>query len=69
MAECDVFRDSSVALADRVRQAGRPVDLRVYPGMTHLFFGYSRMVDGAAECIRHMAAFLRSRLPALEGAQ
>lgn len=63
-AECDVFRDSSVRLAERLRQAGRAVELRVYPGMTHLFFGYSRMVDGAVACIGHMADFLRARLPA-----
>lgn len=65
-AELDVFRDSSVALAERARQAGRTAELHVYPGVGHLFFGYSRMVDRAAECIRDMAAFLRRQLPAQE---
>ncbi|TFZ00588.1 hypothetical protein EZ313_19215 [Ramlibacter henchirensis] len=62
-AECDVYRDSSAALARRIREAGRSAELRVYPGMTHLFFGYSRMVDRAAECIGDVARFLREHLP------
>ncbi len=65
-AEHDVFRDGALAFADRARQAGRAVELKVYPGVTHLFFGYSRLVDRAAECIRDAAAFLGAHLPPQE---
>nr|WP_255520283.1 alpha/beta hydrolase fold domain-containing protein [Ramlibacter aurantiacus] len=62
-AACDVFLDASVRLARRLEDAGRLHALKVYPGMSHLFFGYSRSVDGAAECARDIAAFLSQRLP------
>lgn len=62
-AEIDVYRDSSVRLAQRVRAAGRSADLRLYPGMTHLFWGHSRMVEAARACTRDLAAFLSTHLP------
>lgn len=31
--------------------------------MTHLFLGYSRMVDQAQACIADIAAYLRQQLP------
>ena len=61
-AEYDVFRDASAALADRLRGAGRLHAHRVYPGMSHLFFGFSRSVDRALECVRDIAGFLREQL-------
>jgi acetyl esterase len=38
-------------------------ELKVYKGMTHLFFGYTRMVAKAQECVADMAAFLSRHLP------
>ena len=64
-AEIDVYRDSSVGLADAVRRHGGRAEAPVYPGMTHLFWGYSRMVDMAKRCTGELAAFLRRELPAL----
>jgi acetyl esterase len=64
-AEYDVFRDASVLLADRLRAAGRLDTLKVYPGMAHLFFGFTRSVDRSAECVQDVAAFLARRLPAV----
>jgi acetyl esterase len=61
-AEIDVFRDSSRRLAQVMKQAGRPHRFIEYPGMTHLFGGYSRMVDTSARCIQDMADFLRSHV-------
>jgi acetyl esterase len=63
-AELDVRRDSSQAMARRLAEAGRPHTLKIYPGMTHLFFEYTRTVDRAAECARDLAAFLGQQLPA-----
>lgn len=61
-AECDVFRDASFALAERLGRAGRLYEYKVYPGMSHLFFGFSRSVERASECVRDIAAFLSERL-------
>jgi acetyl esterase len=62
-AEMDVYRDASGAMAERLRGAGRLHAYKVYPGMGHLFFGFSRSVDRAAECGRDVAAFLAQQLP------
>jgi acetyl esterase len=62
-AAIDAFRDSSVQLARHVAAAGRPVELAVYEGMTHTFFGYSRMVPTARRCIADLADFLHRQLP------
>ncbi len=61
-AEVDVFRDSSRRLAERAQAAGGSAQLRIYPGMTHLFFGYTRTVDRALECLQDIAGFLRREL-------
>jgi acetyl esterase len=63
-AELDPLRDSSKNMAKRLAAAGRPHKLKIYPGMTHLFFGYTKMVDRAAECARDIAGFLSEHLPA-----
>lgn len=62
-AEFDVFRDASTALAGRLAAAGRLHACKVYPGMSHLFFGFSGVVDRASECVHDIAAFLSNRLP------
>lgn len=61
-AELDVFRDSSRKLAAVMEKAGRPYRLVEYPGMGHLFAGYTRTVDVALRCVRDMAAFLGEHL-------
>lgn len=62
-AELDVYRDSSVLLARRLNGAGRSAELVVYPGTTHLFWGYSRTVAVAQACTRDLAGFLGKHLP------
>jgi acetyl esterase len=62
-ADVDVYRDSSVQLARAVKAAGRSAEVKVYGGMTHLFWGYGRMVDAANACTRDMAGFLAEQLP------
>lgn len=63
-AECDIYREASVLMANHLRGADRLDTLKIYPGMAHLFFGFSRSVDRSAECVRDIAAFLARRLPA-----
>jgi acetyl esterase len=62
-AEMDTLRDSSRKMAARLADAGRPCVYKEYPGMGHLFFGHSRTVARAAECVADVAGFLRDRLP------
>jgi acetyl esterase len=62
-AELDTLCDSSRNLAARLSAAGPPCKLKVYPGMTHLFFNYSARVDRARECMADVAAFLSEMLP------
>lgn len=63
-AECDVYRDSSVLLARELNKLGRRAEATVYPGMSHLFWGYSRLVQAAQACTQDLAAFLARQLPA-----
>lgn len=63
-AELDTLRDSAKNMAARLAAAGRPHRLKVYPGMTHMFFAYTRMVTRSAECGRDIAAFLKETVPA-----
>lgn len=63
-AEYDVFRDSSAELATVLGEAGRLHEYKVYAGTDHLFFGFSRDVPQAAECVSDVARFLAHQLPA-----
>lgn len=62
-AEFDVFLDASSVMARSLDAAGRLDRLKVYRGMTHLFFGFSRSVESAAECTRDIGDFLARMLP------
>jgi acetyl esterase len=63
-AEVDTLRDSSCRLADRLATAHVAHELKIYAGMTHLFFGYSRTLTTARRCIGDMAQFLERHMPA-----
>ena len=62
-AECEVFRDGAADMARRLREADIPTTHRLYRGVTHLFFGYGRLVAKSRACVEDMATFLRSTLP------
>lgn len=64
-AEYDVFRDASAVMAARLKEAGRLHSFRIYPRMSHLFFGFSREVECAANCVLDVAHFLAERMPAV----
>jgi len=62
-AEVDTLKDSSRKLAASMKAAGRPCMLKVYPGMTHTFLGFSRSVDRVQEALRDIGSFLKEHLP------
>jgi acetyl esterase len=51
-------------MARRLAAAGTQHTLKIYPGMTHLFFEYTKMVDRAAECASDVGKFLAEQVPA-----
>jgi len=59
LAECDPLTDEGIAMADRLRMAGVPVDLEIYQGMVHGFIQFGRAVPQAQEAHRHAAEALR----------
>jgi acetyl esterase len=58
-AEFDPLRDEGEKYAERLRQAGVPVDVTRYDGMMHGFFTMSGVLDGARLAVAHAADRLR----------
>ena len=63
LAEYDVLRDEGQAYADRLREAGVPVDVLVHPGQMHGFFTLL-MLPGHEEAIDQISASLDAQLGA-----
>ncbi len=60
----DVLRDEGRAYADRLRQAGVPVEVRHYPGMIHGFLQMADSFDQGKLAIQEAGRALRSALGA-----
>jgi acetyl esterase/lipase len=63
VGEHEMLRDDSIRVADKARSDGIPVKLEVWPGMFHVFQSVEPLLPEARESIKHMAEFMRSRLP------
>ena len=51
LAECDPLHDQGAHYAQRLREAGVPVDLRVYAGMIHAFFSFIAIFDDGRRAV------------------
>lgn len=60
-AEFDPLRDEGEAYAKRLQQAGVPVTVKRYPGVTHGFVSMHGVLTGGREAIHETARFLREQ--------
>ena len=58
-AELDPLRSEGLIFARKLQRAGVPVRYRLYPGVTHEFFGMGAVVDKAKDAVNYGAAGLR----------
>ncbi len=61
----EVLRDDSTRLADRARDAGISVDLKIWPTVPHAWQLAQTTVPEARQSLREAAAFLRAAIAAL----
>jgi pimeloyl-[acyl-carrier protein] methyl ester esterase len=66
LAGQDPLKDEGIAYADRLKQAGVAVDLKVYPTMTHGFVTFIRLVDEALDAVNRIGQFCFDILPSLK---
>lgn len=59
LAECDPLADEGQLYAERLRQAGVPTTLRVWPGVLHDFINMGRFLPEAAQAHSDLAAALK----------
>jgi acetyl esterase len=59
-AEFDPLRDEGERYAERLREAGIPVQLTRYEGMIHGFFAMGAMIDQGRKAVQQAAAALRT---------
>jgi acetyl esterase len=60
VAGFDPLRDEGIAYADRLKEAGNPVDLLAFDGMVHGFFSLSGYVDAGRIAIGEVVKSLRT---------
>jgi len=61
-AEHDPLRDEGEAYADRLREAGVPVEHRRFPGQMHAFFTMVNLLPGSADGIAYVTERLTAQL-------
>jgi acetyl esterase len=59
LAECDPLTDEGQLYAQKLKDAGVPVDLKVWPGVIHDFINLGRFIPEAADAHLQLAAALR----------
>lgn len=62
VASDEALRDDAVRMAERLRAAGRDVELELWPRMFHVWHMFARILPEARAAIARIGAFLRARL-------
>lgn len=60
LAEIDPLHSQGMAYADKLKRAGVPVNVRLYRGVTHEFFGMGAVVDKAKQAVAFGANGLKT---------
>ena len=60
--DAEMQRDDSVTLAERMKEQGVEVEMKVWPAMIHAFHLFAGILPLAQQAIEEMAAFLGERL-------
>jgi len=60
LAEIDPLRSDGMMLGDRLKALGVPTHIKVYPGVTHEFFGMGAVVDKAKDAVNVAASDLKA---------
>jgi len=58
----EVLHDDAVRMADKMRAAGCPVEIEVWPGMWHAWYMCTRGMPEAKAAIARIAAFVKDKL-------
>jgi acetyl esterase/lipase len=64
IAGFDPLRDEGVAFAERLREAGVPVSLRLHPGLVHTFANLTAICPSARQAMLEAVGALRMGLGA-----
>lgn len=58
----EILLDDAVRVAERAREAGVEVDLRVWPDMVHVWHAFADLLPEGQQAVEEMAAFLEKRI-------
>ena len=59
----EVLLSDSIRLAERARAAGVPANLKIWPGMWHVFQTYARFFPEAGQSIDEIGRFVQEAIP------
>lgn len=65
----EILLDDSRRVAEKARQAGTAVELKIWPHMIHVFQALAFMLPRARQAIREIGSYVRDHIPAAEHAQ
>jgi epsilon-lactone hydrolase len=58
----EILRDDSVRMAEKLRAAGSPVEIEVWPRMFHVWQLYARVLPEGRRAIRRIGAFVQTEV-------